>query len=217
MMRVWLGWAIASICLLTACAAGPSGQMRVAEAKASLDAAPACCDSLSKADNIPLPLKKTTIEIDGKSQAFEFESKKSFFKVFSLPAFTRPYGVLVTSLAGGPLADLTVFVPRVAMLNANFDRTRFFEEASLRSRGNNLERTIFINPADSQERYILIYGSGLASSVELTFSQVSSQTYSGANGGLFVFHTGNDAKAVVRAAPVGRLEIEVQGLESERL
>lgn len=212
--RKWLGFL--PVLLSVGCAVLPTGQQRVADGRAALDATPPCCVTLSSAARLPLPLVKTLIEVDGKSQAFRFDDNKAFFKLFVLQEFSRPYSIVLSSLASGNLTDMTVLVPRVMLFNADFVKTRQYEDKTLRSRGSNLERTVFINPANSQERYLAVYGSDLASSFEAAFSQVTTQSWSGVGGAYYMTTTGTDGKSVIRASPVGQLQIEIQGLEGAK-
>jgi hypothetical protein len=201
--------------LLVSCATIPTGAKVVAEAKEALDGTPLCCKDLSTAPRSPLPLAPVTLQIDKKSPAFDFGGNKAFFVLHELPAYERPYSIFLTSQAAGTQQDIAVFIPRVAMYDANFNVTRYFDEKSLRNRGNNLERTVFINPANQHERYIAIYGSDLSASIERAYSMVTVQTVST---GLVAFnlYSGIDGKSVLRSSPAGGLQIEVQGLVPEK-
>ena len=208
--RTWLGFL--PVLLSVGCAVLPSGQQRVADGKAALDAMQACCVTLSTAARVPLPLVKSLVEVDGRSQAFRFDDNKAFFKLFALPEFSRPYSIVLSSLASGNPTDMTVLVPRIVMFNANFVKTRQFEDKTLRNRGANLERTVFINSVDSQERYLAVYGFDLSATFEAAYSQVTTQSWTGAGGAYFMTSTGTDGKSVTRVSPVGQLQIEIQGL-----
>ena len=201
--------------LLVSCATVPPGIKVVAEAKEALDSTPLCCTGLATAPRTPLPLAPTTIQIDKKSPAFDFGGNKAFFVLHELPAYAQPYSIFLTSQAAGTQQDVAIFIPRVAMYDANFKVTRYFDEKSLRNRGNNLERTVFINTANQQERYIAIYGSDLSASIERAYSMVTVQTVST---GLYSFnlYSGVDGKSVLRSSPAGGLQIEVQGLAPEK-
>jgi hypothetical protein len=212
-MRSLLLAALAAV-VLCACATVPTGTKTVADGKEALDATPSCCRDLSTATFAPLPLKPMTVVLDKTSQAFDFGGNKAFFVLYELPQYTKPYSVFLTSQAAGTQADIAIFVPRIAVYDAQFKVTRYFDERSLRNRGNNLERTVFINPSNQNERYLAIYGSDLSASVERAYSMVTVQTVVS---GPFVFNIygGQDGKSVLRSSPVGKLQLEVQGLASE--
>lgn len=197
--------------LLVSCASIPTGTQLVADAKAALDAAPVCCGSLSTAARTPLPLAPATVQVAKTSPAFDFGGNKAFFVLYELPAWDRSYSINLSSQAAGTQTDVALFIPRIAMYDANFKVTRYFDEKSLRNRGNNLERTVFMNPADRSERYLAIYGSDLSASVERAYSMVTVQTVST---GFVTFnvYSGVDGKSTLRSSPVGNLQLEVQGL-----
>jgi len=111
----------------------PSGIERVAQGKKQLDAAKVCCLTLSEARRQALPLEKSTLTIDDTQQAFDFGAGKAFFVLYELPVFERTYSVSISSVPGGPLADMALFVPLVALYDSSFQRTRFFDEKTLRN------------------------------------------------------------------------------------
>jgi hypothetical protein len=186
----------------------PPGSVVVANGKAALERATLCCKDLSTAPRLPLPLEQTVVKLNGNSPAFDFGGNKAFFVLYELPRYERPYSIFLASQAAGSQQDVAVFVPRVALYDASHRVTRYFDERSLRNRGNDLERTVFINPADSGERYIAIYGSDLTSSIERAYSMVTVQSfYPG-----FVYFSGVDGKSNLHTAPTGDVRVEVQGL-----
>ena len=201
----------ASVLFLAGCAVVPTGLERVAQGKKQLDDAKVCCATLAEARKLALPLDRSTLIIDNTLQAFDFGAGKAFFVIYELPVFERTYSVSISSVPGGPLTDMALFVPRVALYDGSFRRTRFFDEKTLRNRGTTLERTIFINPHNSDEKYLVVSGSDLSSSIETSYSTV---TYTPIVAGPVVFNLvgGQDGKAQLRTSPTGQLEIEVGGL-----
>jgi hypothetical protein len=202
--------AAAATLLLGACAA-PTGKAIVADAKAMLDAEPLCCQSLATARRAPLPLVPTKVPIGKGSPAFDFGGNKAYFVLYELPAYRQPYSIYLSSNSSGRLDDMALFVPRVALYDEDFKVTRFFDERSLRQRGDNLERTVFVNPANRGERFIAIYGSDLSSTLVRDYSAVVVTTMSA---GLATFNmvSGRDGKSTLRSAPAGELTLEVSGL-----
>lgn len=199
--------------LVSACAVMPPGHQVVAEGKQALDAAPLCCRDLSTASRQPLPIKAepTPVKIDKTAPAFDFGGNKAFFVLYELPAWERAYEVVLVSQAAGPLNDAALFIPRIAMYDADFKVTRYFDEKSLRNRGNNLERSVFVNPGDARERYMAVYGSDLSASIERAYS-MQTVTPIVTPFGTWNYASGVDAKSTLRASPVGELELTVKGL-----
>lgn len=201
---------VALACLLASCAA-PSAKKLVAEAKQALEATTVCCQDLSTASRSPIPLVPTKVVIDKTLPAFNFGGDKAFFVLYELPAYERPYSVFLTSQAAGNMQDISIFIPRVALYDADFKVTRFFDERTLRNRGNDLERTVFINPGNKQERYIAIYGADLNASIERQYSMVTVQTIS-TGFVTFNIYGGQDGKSTLHSSPIGNLQVEVKGL-----
>jgi hypothetical protein len=208
--RLVLAGALAWV--LAGCAAITPGSQVVAAGAQALQAAPVCCGTLAGAKRVPLPMQPANTLVEATNQAFDFGGNKAFFVLYELPAYTKPYSILVTSLPQGSLQDVAIFVPRVATYDANFKVTRFFDEKTLRNRGNNLERTVFINPGNDNERYLAIYGSDLSASIERAYSMVT-VTPVMAGPVMFNMYSGVDGRSVLRSSPVGRITLEVDGLQ----
>lgn len=200
---------------LVGCQTVPTGVQIVNDGVAALQKAPLCCQALADAKKIPLPLANTDMLVDSSSQVREFDGKRAFFILLELPEYENPYSITVTSSANGVINDNALFIPRISVYNSEFIATRNFDEKSLRNRGDNLERTVFINPQNRGERYIAIYGSGLSASIERPYSEV---TYTTVMVGPVMFNMvgGRDGKSMLRSSPTGRLHLEVKGLEKPR-
>lgn len=197
---------------LAGCQTMQTGEKIVSDGVAALDKTPLCCSDLSEAKRIPLPLLPTDIAVDAKSQARKFDGTKAFFVLLELPVYEKPYALTLTSSAKGVVNDNALFIPRVTVYDAEYTATRTFDEKSLRNRGNDLERTIFINPQNNSERYIAIYGSDLSASIVRPYSEV---TYNTVVVGTIMFNVvgGRDGKSTLRSSPTGSLHIEVSGLD----
>ncbi|MDB5911729.1 MAG: hypothetical protein JWP22_404 [Ramlibacter sp.] len=204
------GFAIAAAALLlSACAT--SGKQLLADGTKALGEAPLCCTTLATARRVPLPNQPADVVIDQTAQAFNFGGNKAFFVLYELPRFEDTYSIVLTSFANGTLQDSALFIPRVATYDAEFKLLRYFDEKTLRNRGNNLERTIFINPSDRAERYVAVYGSDLSATIERAYS-MNTVTAMPAGPYTFYMHSGVDGKSTLRSAPAGKLKVEVQGL-----
>ena len=203
---------LAACALLAGCAAPQTGLQVVNEGQLALEAAPLCCSSLAGAERQTLPLvEPATVDITARSPAFNFGGTKAFFVVYELPAFSDPYSVVFSSQSAGVLNDAALLIPRIAIYDDQFQVTRYFDDKTLRNRGNTLERTVFFNAADRRERYLAVYGSDLSSSIERAYSVVS-VTPVVAGPIVFNVFNGQDGKSTLRSSPTGKLRIEVQGL-----
>jgi hypothetical protein len=197
-----------SIALIAGCATQTGAEL-VASGKQDLEAASVCCATLATANVDKLPREKATVIIDKTAQVFSFGGNKAFFKLYELPEFIKTYFMIITSTSNGSVADLALFLPKVTFYDAQFQPTRHFDEKTLRNRGNNVERTIFINPQDAKEKYVAVYGSDLSASIEKAYSVV---TVTPIMAGPFTFHmySGHDGKSMIRSSPTGAFLLEVQ-------
>ena len=211
-MRLFLGLAFAA--LLAACATVPAGIHLVAQSKRELDESSVCCMTLAEAKRTRLPIEKTQVVLDKTAQVFDFGGTKAFFVLYELPAYSKPYSIQITSVPSGGLNDTALLIPRITIYDDDFKPTRFFDEKTLRNRGNTLERTVFINPQNIHERSIAIFGSDLSASIERTYSMVT-VTPIVAGPLIFNMYGGHDGKSTLRSSPTGILQLEVQGLSVE--
>ena len=186
------------------------GSQIAAQGKTDLAGVTVCCKTLADATVLPLPTKQR-VEVDKMRQAFTFDGGKSFFVMYRLPDFIQPYSIVLNSQPGGNVSNTSIFLPRVTLLDAKFVQTRHFSETGLRSRGSVFERTIFINPADAGERYMVIYGADLATPVDRVLSIVTTTTSP-----MFVWSSGADVKATLHPSPVGAFDIEAVDLPAPK-
>jgi hypothetical protein len=208
-------FALGTVLVLTSgCAA--TGKQLVEKGARSLESVPSCCPTLATAKIIPLPVSERVgdtvqVEINEERQVFNFGGNKAYFVLYALPEFSSAYSITLSSLALGVVSDRALFLPRVAIYDSNFKPTRFFEEKTLRNRGNNVERTVFFNPVNANERYLAIFGSDLSSSIERSYSEV---TATPVFIGPVVFNliSGYDAKSTIRSSPIGTISISTNDL-----
>ena len=188
------------------------GRELLAQSNKALADAPVCCATIATAKRQPLPVQPVEVVVDQTAQAFDFGGNKAFFVLYELPAFTDTYSIVIVSQAQGTVQDTALLVPRVATFDADFKLQRYYDEKTLRNRGDNVERTVFLNPANRAERYIAIYGSDPAAAIERAYSMA---TVTPVSTGYVTFniYSGVDGKSTLRSAPAGKLKIEVQGLQ----
>jgi hypothetical protein len=191
------------------------GKDVVAAGSVDLAAAPLCCGAtLAEAPRKPLPpaAQPLALALDKASPAWNFGGVKAYFVLFELPAYGQPYSFTITSQPSAGIGDLALLIPRVALYDAQWQPTRYFEEKTLRNRGNQLERTVFVNPGNASERYVAIFGSDLSASIERSYQMVTS-TPVFAGPVMFNMVSGHDGKSVLRSSPVGNLTLQVHGLD----
>ncbi len=209
MGAIWLTTAAAV--LLSGCAT-TSGTQLVENGKSALTQARICCETLQDVISLSMPIEKADHVLDEKSQAMMFDGQKSFFVMLALPKYDRPYRIVISSFSSGNATNAALFLPRISLHGADRKATREFDDKSLRSRGSSLERTIFINPENSAEQYLLIRASELSAKIEQNISIVTTSAVYVAPGVYVNISSGADSKVLVQSSPVGRLAIEVHGL-----
>lgn len=188
------------------------GSHIASQSREKLNAAPVCCGAISEAKLRPLPVQQTEFELSASSQAFYFDAGKAFFDMFELPPYSGPYSILIGSHSSGSIQDMSVMAPWVILLDENFQATRSFDESSLRPRGSSLERTVFINPANRNERYMIIFGSPIESIRSSTVGVIGSNTFY-AGGAMFSIPTGTEVKSKQEHSPTGKYFLETKGLQ----
>ncbi len=88
-----------------------------------LDAAPACCGTMSEFAVVPLALgRSSTAEIMRGQGVFDFPTGKSYFRAFQLPEYLKPYVIRLHSqvMPSGIPHRLRVFVPSAILLDRDY-------------------------------------------------------------------------------------------------
>jgi hypothetical protein len=135
---------------------------------ALLEATPACCADPAGFGYQALPAEGSVdFAIDRKSPLFEFQSGKSFFHAFRLPATGRPYTLELRSFLDEPDSPRTarVFFPVLAILTDDFLVSRATDLDALRFDLPMLEQTtapayriqLPVDPANTRERYLVVF------------------------------------------------------------
>lgn len=200
------------IAMLGGCA-HQTGEQVVTQARAILAERTASASSLDQLARKPLPLKPAVFTLgEEQAEVFNVDGENSYVTVLELPPFQRAYSVTLMSTPLGSTLDTWLFVPRVTVLDEHFKATRSFTEEGMRSRGSSLERTVFFNPANARDRYLLIHSGALKSAYQREVQVVTTQQMSNGLGGFMNWTDGRDAKGMVRASPTGKVEVTVDGL-----
>lgn len=174
-----------------------------------------CCTDFSSAQQTPLPLERTILQMDDAvRQVMEIDGAKAYFVLYQLPAYAKPYSVTVASNVQGMLSDGMVLLPKVKMLGADFQPLRQFDTGDLRRRGQSFERTVFVNAENQAEQYLVLYGDRPGRVLEGRHSQVTA-TPVVAGPVIFNVISGHDAVTRLHVAPSGYLTLDVNGLSAE--
>lgn len=212
-------WVSAALAGLTGCIStvphGPLGSDIALQGWQALKARRECCYMYAQLPRQALPegSSGTVIDVDASRESYRFNDQKAFVVVLDLPAYRHPYAIHLSSLPLGSKLDQAILVPMVIMLDEGFQPTRHFDAHTLRSRDDELERTIFINPVNAAERHLLIYGAPDVSTKVRDVPLVSpNHTVLGPIP--FTFADGTDAKAKLSTSPVGKIRVLVNATPS---
>ncbi len=190
-----------------------SPQQRVASVEADIAARPACCRDWREAHVRPLPLEATKFQMDEKADVFLQDGAKAYGVPLQLPVFAKTYGIAISSKTQVLQTERMVFSPRVKFMNERFEVTRSFDEKDLRIRGGNPERTVYINPGNANERFMLIHGSSMKGSYTKQMPvQTVTPVYTGY--GVMNWTDGADVEVTVHGSPYGEIEVSVDGLQA---
>lgn len=196
----------------------------------------ACCKQLQTLSATPLPTNALELKLDEASPTFDFGNGLQAYAFWELPKYVKPYHINITNIPQAPgIFNRTEFsqIPiRVELLDAAFNAKRSYKYVDMKKRGLGFEKTIFINPANEGEKYLLVYGDIKASPEEKIVSEraiTATGAISGlaltllvaaATGGAYIpvntiVADGIDRKVSVSANDKGILLIEPKGLTAE--
>lgn len=195
---------------LTACAVN-QGSQTAEQARAQLAQATNTCTSLNQAVILDLPLTPLETELAASSQIYTFNDGKSYFSIYRLPLFKKPYSIYIRSHSDGSLTDSAIMLPRITLLDDGFKEKRQFNENALRNRASDVEQTVFINATNSDERYLLIRGANIEG-MHTRKIGVMQTTPIMAGGLMFNFTSGGDAVAKIYTSPTGKYLLNTNGL-----
>jgi maltose operon protein len=184
----------------------------IQDAKAQLEMATVCCNSFSGLSYADLKLDTDTIiYIDDKSPALDFDTGKSFFAAFRLPALKDSAIFTVKSYFGGD-----VFFPVVTTLDSDFRRVRTVSRPEFKYLGpgfigrGRIEGAIRFDPS-SGEKYLVIHTTSALIGSSLETPGVGYTTYIG---GTYVYVPGGTSAH--RYTTVGYMSISLEREDSGR-
>lgn len=89
---------------------------------------------------------------DRNSRCMATEEGSAHYASYRLPVFRQPYVVAIES----EIAGQTLFAPEVLMLDAAGQVTRRLEFERFSTRGERVQGTVFMNPENREERYLIV-------------------------------------------------------------
>lgn len=160
-----------------------------------------------------LPAKQQGFEVDEKMPTHDFGHGPQPYLLIELPPFQAPYEVRlrneIREVEAASSKRLTRLVPHVQTLTADFALARNYPSTKLRERNGSQELTVFVNPQNRDERFILVYGDMGARATELLRSE-SKTVFVGTG----FFLDGADNRQVIHPFDTGSVQVEVKNLTS---
>ena len=140
-------------------------QRSVEQSRDALAAAPTCCSSIDQLPFQPLEAGFTgDVLIDTQAPAYSFETGKSFFRAFALPAGGPSFEIRLYSQAGS-----SVLAPNAMLLDSRMRPTRLLDADDFSYvpptglKGDSLDARIRIDRSQPEhpgnERYLILYTS----------------------------------------------------------
>jgi hypothetical protein len=160
----------------------------------------------------PLPAKPQVFEINDTLPVTKVDQNNGYALKFVLPAFQTPYSIVLQGFSNVQTSDgnILMFAPVVYLLDEQHQITRQFSAKDLVRRGAfNLERTIFMNPKNAQERYLVISGDLDGESFDRKVASSNQGAVYVAGAGSISWATGSESKNTIFYSPVGSVLIKV--------
>ena len=129
--------------------------------------------------------------------------------LLSLPPLDNPYSIRVAA----PTRGSSYLQPRIEMLDAQYHPLRSYGAERLKRRGMEMSLEVFMNAANAEERFVLLYAD--PEHLGDTDQKTTSQSQALFVGTGFVI-TGNDRTASLRSATDGELTVQLLGEQWEK-
>jgi hypothetical protein len=212
---------IVSIVLVLMTVASCATMVSYEEASETLRNSRSCCDSIAKFKYDQLAGDgAVSFKLDASSDAFDFESGKSYFKAFRLPEKTLPYRIKIASYAlGETVKKAHVFYPQVALLDDRFAIVgqsapgdfwlgkAGFKEAAAQTWGLPVKLEGIIRVDKPNAKYILVFTTRKLMSS--TSAYVTRQVVPIIVPGLVTALPGQQEAIQIRHSPFGLLHMEI--------
>lgn len=188
---------------------------KVPDQMAALEEAPICCETYSEIQYARLQVDKPqSVKLGPGSPAFTFDSGKSYFYAARLPAYNGPLVLRIDS-QGTVAGEERSFVlrPEVLMLDASYQVTRHIPAEDFKhTRVSDFLGTVFVNPDNASETYLLIFtrtgpGEAIKQFIPHTFSL----------GGAPITLDGGEQTVPLAFGPTGLLTVSLQRYQPSRV
>jgi hypothetical protein len=172
-------------------------------------ATPSCCEPLSTLTKTVLPKEKTEFNLNEKSLVHDFGQGPQPYLLIELPSFTKTYSIGIADLPQLPglfnKTSYTQLALQIQTLDAEFIVKRDYSYSGMKKRGLGYEKTVFINPTNSSEKYILVRGVLNVSPQDVTVSKTDIVFV-----GTGYFIGGADTKLTLLPIGMGVLVVDVK-------
>ena len=184
---------------------------KVPDQVSALSSTPVCCQTYSEFRYVPLQLDKLqSVKLGPGSQAFVFDSGKSYFYAAQLPAHSGPLVLSIESegtVAGAERSS--VLRPEVLMLDTNYQVMRHIPGESFKhTRASDFLGTVFINKENESETYVVIFTRTGAGASGEAMKQFTPHTLS--LGGAPITLDGSEQTVPLVFGPDGLLTVSLQ-------
>lgn len=158
-------------------------------------------------------------KLDEESPAFVFNTGKSFFKAFTMPAYNYPYRINIHSYIQGQYIELAhIFIPQIIFLNDRHEITRVVNASIFSAKKNPISETsglrfkveghIDISHDNKDERYFIVMTSQEHLKGKTQFSMMQSIPLMIVPGSIIPLPTGEKA-VLIPNSPFGKLKIDL--------
>jgi hypothetical protein len=168
-----------------------------------------CCKELRDITKTALPNEKAEFTLDDKSPVHDFGQGTQPYLLIELPEFTTTYSINIVDLPQNPgvfnASNYSQLALQIQTLDADFALKRQYGYANMKKRGLGYEKTVFINPQNNSEKYVLVRGALNVSPQEVTISKTDMMFV-----GTGYFIGGTDAKLTVQPTSMGVVMVDVK-------
>ena len=158
-----------------------------------------------------LPSEKGELKLDETSPLHDFGQGRQPFLLIELPPFVKAYEIQFSNLPQPPKQktsdEFTRLAMRIETLDADFSPIRTYLHSGMKKRAMGYEKTVFFNPGNQNERYLLIYGALNLEPERITVSRTDVVFV-----GTGFFIGGTDQAITLLAANHGVVVVEAKGL-----
>jgi hypothetical protein len=174
-----------------------------------------CCKQFIGFTKTALPIEKTQFKLDDNAPVHDFGQGVQPYLLIELPPFKTMYSIDIADIPQTPGVfnknSHTQLALQIQTLDADFAPKREYGYTNMKRRGLGYEKTVFINPQNNSEKYVLVRGILNVSPQEVTLSKTD-MVFVGT--GFFI--GGTDAKVTVQPTSMGVVVVGVNGLSQTK-